>query len=176
MAFFDRIIPGSRREKRLFAGVLFFGCAMLLLDQLTKIYFEYHYPLGRCVPIIDGFFDLTHVRNKGAAWSMFAGQRYLLLGIGVAVFAAVVKFFRQLTEGCAERYWAMLLILSGIAGNSIDRFWRGEVVDFLSFHYLDVYYYPVFNVADIAICTGVGIYIISGFCRKETKKKEPSEN
>ena len=60
-----------------------------------------------------------------------------------------------------------MLLLSGIIGNSFDRFFRGAVVDFLHVHWKEVWHYPVFNVADIAICCGVGLYILSNLLRKK---------
>ena len=65
--------------------------------------------------------------------------------------------------------YPLFMILAGVFGNSIDRVWRGSVVDFLDFHYKNIWSYPVFNIADIAICCGVGIFILSGFIRPERK-------
>lgn len=175
MKFFERITPGSSREKRLFSGALLFSGAVLALDQISKLFFERHYAVGEKTVVIEGFFDLTHVRNLGAAWSIFAGQRFWLLLVAAIVFVLLLKYFRLIAENCAERYFAILLIISGICGNSIDRLWRGEVVDFISLHYFDIYYYPVFNIADIAICTGAAICIISGFFRKNQEKSESKE-
>ena len=171
MKFFERITPGSDREKRLFSGALLFGGAILGADQISKLYFERNYAIGEKSVIIDGFFDLTHVRNLGAAWSMFSGQRFWLLLIAAVVVVLLTRYFRHIAENCAERYFAILMMISGICGNSIDRLWRGEVVDFISLHYQDVYYYPVFNIADIAICVGAMIYIASGFFRKSSKEE-----
>ena len=81
----------------------------------------------------------------------------------------MVKFFRYLTEGYSERIIALGLVMSGIIGNSIDRIWHGEVIDFIDFHYYNVWSYPVFNIADIAICTGVGVFILSNLLRKSPK-------
>ena len=64
------------------------------------------------------------------------------------------------------------MIFAGIAGNSFDRAFHGAVIDFIHIHYYDLWHYPVFNVADIAICTGVGIYILSGFLRKTPDGKK----
>ncbi len=171
MAWRDRLVPGETREKRVFIAALILGVAMLFADAATKLYFTHTLATGERITVIPGWFDLTLVHNTGAAWSILSGYGYILLIIAFLVGAGIIYFFRSLTENCAERYFAMLLILSGIVGNSIDRLWRGAVVDFLSFHYFDAYYYPVFNVADIAICCGVGIYLISGFCRKDQKKR-----
>ncbi len=171
MKCFARLTAGESREKRVFIAALIVGAAMLFCDVATKLYFTRTLLPGERITVIPGWFDLTLVGNTGAAWSILAGHGYLLLGIGILVAVAICYFFRALTEECPERYFAMFLILSGIIGNSIDRLWRGAVIDFLSFHYFDSYYYPVFNVADIAICCGVGIYLISGFCRKAPREK-----
>ena len=165
MAVWGRVQPGGAREKRLWLIGFLLGGAMLLIDQMSKIACEHYFRLGERVELIAGFFDLTHVRNKGAAWSMFSGQRFLLLAVAMLALAGIIRYFRQLAENLPERYLALALVLSGIVGNSIDRLWRGEVVDFFSLHYRDIYYYPVFNVADICICVGVGIFLLSSLFR-----------
>ena len=90
----------------------------------------------------------------------------------LAPAAAMIRFYNYLTEGYLEREIALFVIFSGVLGNSIDRVWRGSVVDFIDFHYKNVWSYPVFNIADIAICTGVGLFILSGFIRPEREKKK----
>lgn len=145
---------------------------LLLADQLTKIWISGTYQLHESTPVIPGYFSITYVRNLGAAWGMLSGKVWLLLVIAGVVSVAMIKFFRYLTEGYFEREIALFMIFSGVIGNSIDRLWRGAVVDFLDFHWQDVWSYPVFNVADIAICTGVGLFILSGFLRPEGEKKK----
>ena len=93
-----------------------------------------------------------------------------MLCIAVLALAAILRFFRALTEGYPERYIAAFMVVSGILGNSIDRLWRGSVVDFIDVHYSNVWRYPVFNIADIAICIGVGIFVLSSFFRPEKKR------
>jgi len=139
---------------------------VLAADQFTKWWFVRCYELYQTRSVIPGWFNFTYVRNTGAAWSMFSGQVWPLLVFGLLVAAGMVCWFRKLAEACPERYVAIMLVLAGIVGNSIDRLWRGAVVDFLHIHYFNVWHYPVFNIADMAICGGVGIFILSGFCRK----------
>ena len=95
------------------------------------------------------------------------GLQALLVTVGA------LWFFRYLTDGFIERYFAIFVILGGVAGNSIDRIWRGAVVDFLDFHFRG-YHWPVFNVADIAICVGVGIFILSSIVRKPRREASDS--
>ena len=160
----------SRREHLVLwisAAVAFF---LLLLDQLTKLYVERSFRLYESRPVIPGWLSLTSVRNHGAAWSMLSGHGWLLLLIAIVALAAILWYFRSLTEGWCERYIAAFMVISGIFGNSIDRLWRGAVVDFIDVHYYDLWHYPVFNVADIAICTGVGIFVLSSLLRPDLRK------
>ena len=162
----------SRRERLVLwisAAIAFF---LLLLDQLSKSLVVHSFRLGESRPVITGWLSLTRVRNHGAAWSMLSGYGWLLLLIALAALAAILWYFRALTEGWGERYIAAFMVISGIFGNSIDRLWRGAVVDFIDVHYYNAWHYPVFNVADMAICVGVGIFVLSSFLRPELKKQQ----
>ncbi len=162
--FMRPVEAGSRRE-RLFLGVsLAIAGILLLLDQATKIIVEQSFRLHESREIFAPFFSLTYVRNYGAAWSLFNGHGWFLLLIAAVVTVAALRYFRYLTEGYPERCFAVWVILSGVAGNSIDRIWRGAVVDFFDVHYRS-WHWPVFNIADIAICTGVGIFLLSTLLR-----------
>ena len=166
----------SRRERLVLwisVAVAFF---LLLLDQLSKLWVEHSFRLYESRPVIPGWLSLTSVRNHGAAWSMLSGHGWLLLLIAFAALAAILWYFRSLTEGWCERYIAAFLVISGIFGNSIDRLWRGAVVDFIDVHYYEVWRYPVFNVADIAICTGVGIFVLSSLLRPDLKKRRSKDD
>lgn len=142
-------------------GIAFF---LLVLDQITKVLVEQKMVLGESIEIIKGFFSLTFVTNKGAAWGIFHGYGMVLFAIGIVVTLAAIYFLRKLCDGYAERYTAILMVISGVIGNSIDRIWRGEVVDFLDF-YIKSYHWPAFNIADCAICIGVGLYTLSVIMR-----------
>lgn len=175
-SLFAPLEPGSRREKIVLLSSAALALFILLLDQGTKVWIESAFKLHESRPVIAGWLSITSVRNHGAAWSMLAGQTWLLLAVATAAFVAILLFFHRLTEGYPERCFAQFLVLSGIVGNSIDRLWRGAVVDFIDVHYYTHWSYPVFNVADIAICTGVGIYILSSFLRPERKPEDDRKN
>ena len=167
---FDKTVPEP--ERKVFFLSLLVGILFLLLDQLTKYWVVKEIPFAARRTVIPGFFNLTYVTNTGAAWGILSGRYWLLLLISAAVFAAAIWFLRTLTEGWKERYFAIFLVMSGILGNSIDRIFRGAVVDFLQF-YLGKYVWPSFNVADSCICVGVFIYILSTLFRPERKKGNP---
>ncbi len=157
-------------ERRL----IFIGLALAALvafgDQWSKVLVERHLSSGRIVELIPGFFSLRYTTNYGAAWGMMSGYGWLLLVIGVAVLAAAMIFLRYLTEGYIERYLAIFTIAGGVIGNSIDRMWRGHVVDFLAVD-LQFYHWPIFNLADCAICVGVGLFLLSVLLRKGRDRK-----
>ncbi len=161
----------SGRGSKFTAGCITVCLILLAADQLSKWYAVKFLTLGEQHPVISGFFSVTYVRNPGAAWSMFSGHRALLAVFSVCVFTAILIFFRRLSDGFRERILALFLLLAGIAGNTADRIFRGEVVDFLDFTF-GSYRYPTFNIADSAICTAVGIMIISSLCRKDSAKKD----
>ena len=167
--------PRSRRDSIVLGLSLGLGLFALALDQWTKFIVEHGFRLGESRPVLEPFFSLTFVRNEGAAWSILTGHGWLLLLIAGLVTAAVVWQFRKLTEGYAERCFALILVLGGVAGNSIDRLCRGAVVDFFDFHWYTRFRWPVFNVADIAICVGIGLFVLSTLLRPAKKKAPEAE-
>lgn len=140
---------------------------ILALDQVTKYLIERTLPLGsfyppHCIEVIPGFFNLVHVGNTGAAWSLFSGYPKALAIIGLVALVALFVFRKSLQLKLPQSQWAFGLIIGGIVGNLIDRFRQGYVTDFLDFHVND-FYWPSFNVADSGITIGVGLYILFSF-------------
>ena len=173
---FAKSEPHSSSERKIIVFSVIIAGLLLLLDQITKVLIVQYFRLGESQLVINNFFSLTYVTNKGAAWGILSGYGWLLLLIAVFVMIATIYFMRWLTEGFNERYLALLMIVSGIVGNSIDRIWRGEVVDFLDLHIANYHWPPVFNVADSAICVGVCIFFLSNILRVSKQKKEVTED
>ena len=137
----------------------------LPLDQITKILIDRNLVYADRIPVIEGFFYLTHVRNPGAAFGLFAdGEPVIRLTFFIIVsllaIGIIVSFFRQLAPGDRLSALALGLILGGAVGNLIDRIWRGEVVDFLHIKLWHGYSWPDFNLADSFIVVGVAILIL----------------
>lgn len=138
--------------------LLSFGVA--LADQATKaLAWQKLDPLDPIV-VIPGFLNLRYVTNTGAAWGMFQGWNVALTLVSVVMLIALVRFRDYFVGGSRAGRVAMGLLIGGIVGNLIDRIKYGYVVDFLDFH-LAGRHFPAFNVADAAICVGVGTYVIS---------------
>ena len=140
--------------------ILTLSFSLALLDQVTKYLIRKNLVPGECIEIIPGLFNISYVRNTGAAWGMLSGFGDLLIILSL-VMLFVLVFFRKhfLTDTLMHRI-ATGLMLAGIIGNLIDRIRLGYVVDFLDFHW-HMHHFPSFNVADSAICVGVGLYMIS---------------
>lgn len=132
------------------------------IDQWTKALVRSSFVLGESRPILDGFFNLTYVRNTGAAWGMLGGQNTSLTILSIVMLAIMIVFRRSFLGDTWEHRLALGLMIGGIVGNLLDRVRLGWVTDFFDF-YVKGWHWPAFNIADAAICTGVGIYIISAF-------------
>ncbi len=164
--------PHSSSERKIIVFSVIVAGLLLLTDQITKVLIDNSFKLGESVLVVNNFFSLTYVTNKGAAWGILSGYSWLLLVIAALVMGASIYFMRWLAEGFNERYLAIAMIISGIIGNSIDRIWRGEVIDFLDLHIANYHWPPVFNIADSAICVGVCIFFLSNVIRASKQKKE----
>lgn len=141
--------------------------AVIVLDQLTKVAIVKLFAYGERKEIVHGFFDLTLLFNKGAAFSFLSSasgwQRWFFTGIGIAAALFIVV---MLAKHSSQRLFsaALALIAGGALGNVIDRLIHGHVVDFLLFHYRD-WSFPAFNVADSAITVGAVLLVIDELSR-----------
>ncbi len=143
---------------RAFLGA-FFGA--LGLDFLTKRLIEAHFQLFESLPLLPGV-ALTFVRNRGAAFSLLATapelvRRPFFLLVALAALIAVLFYLRQTPVQDWMTRLALGLIMGGALGNAIDRARYGEVVDFIEIGVRNLFTWPVFNVADSAVCIGVGL-------------------
>lgn len=129
---------------------------VVLLDQATKYYVVSNFFLGESVPVIENVFHWTYILNPGAAFGMFEGSRWLFILIAVAVLGGVWYLRRDIAQAGAFAVYGTVLFTGGAIGNLIDRTRQGLVIDFFDFRI-----WPIFNVADIAICVGVGMIIWS---------------
>ena len=174
MSWLDPVERSSRRERRIFLFSTLIALLILLIDQASKWFTVKNFELMESYSIIHPVLNFTYARNEGAAWSILSGHVWFLFAFGMLAAVLMILFFRRLAEGFPERYYALLLIFAGIAGNSFDRAFHGAVIDFIHVHYYNIWHYPIFNVADMAICTGVGIYMLSGLLRKSPAGEKKS--
>ena len=131
---------------------------IIIADQISKWWAIDLLSSGK-VTVIDDFFYLTLVYNRGAAFGIFPGRNYLFIILSILTIAVLIFFYRSFFSGGIMTRISGGLILGGAVGNLIDRFRFNYVVDFLDFKF-GYYHWPAFNVADSAICVGVTILIV----------------
>jgi signal peptidase II len=135
---------------------IFIGAGIIVaLDQLTKALIRYFLLPGQSWPIWSGVFHFSYVQNPGAAFGLLKHQTGLLVAVTAVVVVAILLYAGRLEPHMVLLRWAMILVLGGAVGNLVDRLRFGYVVDFLDFRV-----FPVFNVADTAIVTGVGLLFL----------------
>ena len=143
---------------------------IVIVDQITKSLILHHLELYRSIPVIPGFFSITHIHNPGGAFGFLAqGHSGLRQGLFLlASAAAIVLVIYYFVKTPANLPWlsaGFAMILGGAIGNLIDRLRMGEVVDFIDVYIGDVHW-PAFNVADSAISVGVVIILFHLVVRK----------
>ena len=136
---------------------------VVLLDRTTKWLVAKDISLHDGIQIIPGFFRLTHVENRGAAFGLFADSPTqwkiaMLVSFSIVALVVVSAMLWRATHAMASTGIGLALILGGAIGNLWDRLLNGRVVDFLLF-YVGQYQWPAFNVADSAIVVGAGLLV-----------------
>ncbi|HEY8460770.1 MAG TPA: signal peptidase II [Blastocatellia bacterium] len=168
-------------------SIYLLGAAIVLIaDQWTKLWATASLkPIGY-MDVIDGFFRWNYATNRGFAFSMCANcpsaSRWILCGVSLVAALFTLAYFRRAP---ASKPWlnaSLALLMAGIVGNMIDRIRLGEVVDFIEFHWeglrLPVGWmqgWPIFNVADSAICVGA-LLLAREMLREERAAREDSSS
>jgi len=171
----------SGEMKRNYWVLLIVCFGILLLDQWTKYVIVQKLALYQRVEVIQGFFNLIHVRNTGGAFGIFGGEKgglgsVLFVVVSLIVIGAIVFLFIKLKENEKTLTLSFSLVLSGAFGNLIDRLRYGEVIDFLEFYLSFLPWplfnpWPAFNVADSVICIGIGLLALELLKRDKKKLK-----
>lgn len=144
--------------KRDYFFFVFPALLVILLDQISKLAVAAFINYQDSIPVIDGFFNLVHIRNRGMAFGLMnrpdIGIGYYFLIIATILAIVLITFwFTGLRNGDKKMVFGLSLILGGAIGNLIDRLRLREVIDFLDF-FIGTYHWPSFNVADSAVSIG----------------------
>ncbi len=164
-------------KSRIFASTIF---AAVVSDLGTKIWIDHNLSFTDRIPVVEGFFYITHVRNPGAAFGFLASapamfRNGFLFTAGAVALAMIFHFFRSLRPEEKLSAFALGLISGGALGNLTDRIFRGEVVDFLHFILWNNYAWPDFNIADSCICVGVGLLLMDLFAQESETHARASD-
>ncbi len=159
----------NRKKMLLWSLFTFTGISgLIMLDQLSKAFASSNLKNSDSVTVIKGFFDLTYVENRGAAWGLLSGRISILVIITVILIPVFVFCMLRIyknkelldsskLKSVSLLHFDLILLLSGAVGNFIDRIIKGYVVDFFQFTFFD---FPVFNVADCYITIGAVFFIV----------------
>ena len=150
--------------------------AIIALDQLTKIYIHTHFRLGESHNVMSSFFDITYVRNFGAAFGFFASltrnfrEPFFILVPIIALHTVIIfiAFPERRAYTQKIQITGLSFIFGGAIGNYIDRLRFRYVIDFLDFHWKEIYHWPAFNIADSAIVAGVAILLLHMLAHRPT--------
>jgi len=160
---------------------ILFGISLpiLLLDQWSKLFIDRSFQLYESLTVIENFFHITYVRNRGAAFGMLGDSSLripLFITIAVVAGGAILYYLQRMSDRQKLGATALALIFSGAIGNLIDRIRLGEVIDFIDVHWYG-HHWPAFNIADSAITVGVGLLMLDMW-REDRKKKttNPEKN
>ena len=145
--------------------------ALIILDQFTKFLVTLNIPQNYSVGVILNFFQLTHIRNSGVAFGLFADYKAEYKVIFFIVFStvaiiAILVIYHQTSKDKKMVLAGLILLFSGAVGNLIDRVLYHEVIDFLDFYY-ENYHWPAFNIADSCITIGVLMIMVDQFSSEE---------
>ncbi|WNO59988.1 signal peptidase II [Rheinheimera sp. MMS21-TC3] len=147
---------------------------LLIADQVTKQVVIHNMQLFDSISVVP-FFNITYVRNYGAAFSFLSDaggwQRWFFTLIAVGVSIVIAVWLAKLPRQQVKLSLALSLVLAGAIGNLVDRSIYGYVIDFLHVFYQD-WHYPAFNVADSAICIGAVLLIWDSFTNKAEAKHD----
>lgn len=129
----------------------------IALDRISKMLITANMFHGESIPLIKGVFHITYVRNSGAAFSILQGKTAFLVAFTVIIIVAALCYMFYKKPKNKLLLLSISLILSGAAGNLIDRIISGSVIDFLDFRLIN---FPVFNIADCCVVIGAALVLI----------------
>ncbi len=140
---------------------------IIIMDIVSKIIVKNFLPLNRSIKIIDDFLYLTYSKNIGVAFSFFSGAKLFIILSTILILVMIIYYILNNKLSKME-YYGFFFIIGGAIGNLIDRIIYGYVIDFIDI-YIFNYDYPIFNIADIAVVSGVILLIINNFIKERRK-------
>ncbi|WP_019007668.1 signal peptidase II [Cohnella laeviribosi] len=144
---------------------------VLMADQVTKWAVSTYMDMEETIPLIPNVFHLTSHRNRGAAFGILQNQRVFFIVVTIIIVIGIIVYLRKVYREQKFLSFGLSFVLGGALGNFVDRAIKGEVVDMLDFRLID---YPIFNLADCFIVTGVAIIILHTFLEARIEKKRNS--
>jgi signal peptidase II len=135
----------------------------LILDRITKLWALNELSKISGIVVIKNFFGFFYLENRGAAFGILQNKVVFLSVVTFIVMLGIVYYLVKYKPRSKILRISLAFIISGAIGNLIDRMFYKYVVDFITIHYKDIYYFPTFNIADVLVVTGtmlLAIYLI----------------
>ncbi|MBF0493590.1 MAG: signal peptidase II [Candidatus Omnitrophica bacterium] len=155
----------GKQEIKSILFLYLFAAFLYGLDRVTKLLVISKIKPDASIPVVSGIFHITYVQNTGVAFGLFKDIPFFFICVGLLAVILIVSFLvKKYDKICFRDRIALVTILSGTLGNLVDRIRHGYVVDFLDFRV-----WPVFNIADSAICIGVFLLMVSFFTNSTTR-------
>ena len=155
-------------------GWLWLSIVVIMLDQISKLYFENSLSLYEQIVIIPDYFSWTLAYNTGAAFSFLADaggwQRWFFAVVALVVSGVLLVWMKGLKPHETWVAVALALVLGGALGNLFDRVAYGHVIDFILVHWQSRWYFPAFNLADSAITLGAIMLVLDMFRSKPSEE------
>jgi len=148
-----------------YLGVALISGAIIVCDQASKLWINAALKRYEHIEVVPQFLNIVHVRNPGIAFGMLqtlpaAYRAALLICATLLALGLLVFLLTQTHPSQRLERWCLALILGGAIGNLIDRLRLGEVIDFIDVHWMNLYHWPAFNVADACISTGITCMVL----------------
>lgn len=153
--------------------LIFIIIGTVVLDRIFKFIVSSEMVLGETAAVINNFFHITYIHNDGAAFGMMAGNQVFLVWIPAVMMvccAVVLVVMRNKIDRIMSI--SIALVIGGGIGNLIDRLMYGYVIDFIDFKVWN----PIFNIADVAVCTGCGLLVLYFIVTDRRKNEKPTKN
>ena len=147
---------------------ILFTAVLIFADRLSKVMAAKYLADGTVLTVIPYFLGLRYLENTGMAFSMLSGKTVFLAVITAATLIIMAYFLFVKNYGERFERFCFILIFAGGVGNLIDRVFQGYVIDYFEFLFMD---FAIFNVADVYVCVGVGLYAIYTFYTEFYKKE-----
>ena len=148
---------------------IIFTAVLIIIDRISKI-MAAKYLVGKgTVVIIPNLLGLQYIENTGMAFSMLSGKTIFLAVVTSLALAVMAYFLFVKRIGQPFERFCFILIFAGGVGNLIDRIFQGYVIDYFEFLFMD---FAIFNVADVYVCIGVGLYALYVFYTEYFKKEK----
>lgn len=160
-------MSGKKGREVRWLSIFLLAIVVFVIDRLAKATIQFSLAINQSITVIPGILDISHVRNPGAAFGLLRNQTAFFIVVTIVVVVLIIGYARRAARSDRLIRFSLGLQLGGALGNLFDRVVYGEVIDFIDFKV-----WPSFNVADMAIVTGVGLFALALYRNEGRSRSE----